>query len=227
MYIGGFQKFSLNEYPGKTAAIIFTAGCNFRCPYCFNPDLVIPKKYGPPIDEAEIFDFLKRRQGLLEGVVVSGGEPTIHEDLPRLLMKLKFLRYDIKLNTNGTNPKMLRELIYMNMVDYITMDVKAPFCKYAMLAGREVNIDDIKQSIRLIMDSGIKYEFRTTLVKKLLHERDVIRIQEQLQGAQKIIFQPFIPNKNIIDKSLLKKEGSSYSEEEILRFQNSYGLLAV
>ena len=218
MRIGGFQKFSLIDYPGKIAAVIFAQGCNFRCPYCHNPQLVDPKFYSQLIAEKEVLQFLKKRQGQLEGVVVSGGEPTLQPDLISFLDKIRCLGYLIKLDTNGNQPKILGKVIDLKLVNYVAMDIKAPLDKYSKSAGVCFNTDCIKESIDIIINSGIAHEFRTTLVKFLCSPADIDNIRLLIQGAQKYTLQKFVPHKNIIDKTLLGKE--NYTSEEIEKFRH-------
>ena len=217
MRIGGLIKFSLIDYPGKMAAVIFTQGCNLRCPFCHNPELVVPELFHPSIPEIEIFEFLKKRQKQLEGVVVTGGEPTIHEDLISFLDKINQMGYLVKLDTNGTNPRRLKIIINLKLINYIAMDVKAPLEKYPILVGRNINTDLIKESIDIILSSSIAYEFRTTLVKSLLGKEDISRILVLIEGAERYFLNPFISRESILDKTLLEKE--SYTGEEIEGFQ--------
>ena len=201
--IGGLQKFSLIDFPGKMAAVIFTQGCNFRCPFCHNPDLVLPEKFSEPISEQEILEFLEKRQGQLNGVVVTGGEPTIQGDLKPFLKKIKDLGFAIKLDTNGNTPEVLKDLFENNLVDYVAMDVKAPLAKYSEITGVEIDQSKIKKSIDLILSSGLDYQFRTTVIKPFLDEEDLSKIASFLQGAKRYILQPFSAKGQILDASLL------------------------
>lgn len=186
MKIGGFQKLSLIDYPGKTCAVIFTQGCNFRCVYCHNPELVYPELFSEPIPFEEIYEFLKEKRGLLDGVVFSGGEPTLHEDLLENVNDIRSLGYSIKLDTNGSKPDVLSELL--PCLDYVAMDIKAPLGdKYSRICGLPVN-DNIQRSVFLIKASGVKHEFRTTFDKELLENMDIIRIKE-LAGNSKFNLQ--------------------------------------
>lgn len=182
MKIGGLIKFTLIDFPGRPAAVVFTQGCNFRCRYCHNPELVYPHLFAEPVAEEEIYSFLKRRQGTLEGVVVSGGEPTLHEDLPQFLADLKAMGYATKLDTNGTRPEMLRRLLDAKLLDYIAMDIKAPLEKYALITGVDFNPEVLKQSMDLIRQSGLEYEFRTTYDKEVLTDADISTITQRLNG---------------------------------------------
>lgn len=203
MIIGAIQKTSLIDYPGEISAVIFTQGCNFRCPYCHNPELVDSKLFTTPLNEQKILDFLELRQGLLDGVVITGGEPTIHSDLPEFMQKLKDLGYLVKLDTNGTNPSMIRRVIDLNLVDYIAMDYKAPLGKYAAVVRANVNVHDIAESMAIIKQAGIHYEFRTTVVAQLLSAADVQKIRDEIGPGEKYCIQEFNPTKTL-DKEFLK-----------------------
>ena len=182
MKIGGLLKFTLIDFPGRPAAIIFTQGCNFRCRYCHNPELVYPHMFTEPVAEEEIDAFLKRRQGTLEGIVVSGGEPTIFDDLPQFLAKIKSYDYAVKLDTNGTRPAMIKELLDKKLVDFIAMDLKAPLEKYALITGVPPNTAVLQQSMDLIRNAGIGYEFRTTYDKEVLTDADIEAISNLVNG---------------------------------------------
>jgi len=189
MKIGGFQKFSLLEYPGKIGAVIFTQGCNFRCPYCHNPKLVDPQRYEDTISEESIINFLLNRVGKLEAVIVSGGEPTIQSDLIDFLKKVKELNYNIKLDTNGSRPFMLKELIQNELVDYWAMDIKAPLQLYSAVSGCKINDRDISESMDLIRNSGKEYEFRTTYFNQILNWNDILEIQPLLRPGDRYYLQ--------------------------------------
>lgn len=210
---------SLIDYPGKICAVVFTRGCNFRCPFCHNSSLVLPECFSPgAISEEEVFGFLKRRKGKLEAVVISGGEPTIQRDLPVFTERIKSMGYAVKLDTNGTSPGVLEELLRLNLLDYLAMDIKAPFYKYPVLAGRAVDIDSIRKSISLIMNSGLDYEFRTTMVKPFLGLEHVLEISGFIPGAKKYVLQPFSADGNLIDKDMFSCQ-RPYTEDEIAAFQ--------
>ena len=182
MKIGGLIKFTIIDFPGRPAAVVFTQGCNFRCRYCHNPELVYPHMFAEPVAIEEIYSFLKRRQGTLEGVVVSGGEPTLHEDLPSFMADLKAMGYATKLDTNGTRPDMLKSLLDAKLLDYIAMDIKAPLEKYSLITGVDFNPEVLKQSMDLIRQSGLEYEFRTTYDKEVLTDADISTITQRLDG---------------------------------------------
>lgn len=173
MKIGGLIKFTLIDFPGRVSAVVFTQGCNFRCRYCHNPELVYPHLLGEPMPEEEVLAFLQRRKGTLEGVVVSGGEPTLQPDLLEFMGKLKALGYFVKLDTNGTRPDLLREMLDKKLVDYIAMDLKAPLEKYSVITGVETNPGVLRQSMELIEHSGLPYEFRTTYDTEALNDADI------------------------------------------------------
>ncbi len=228
MQIGALQKLSLIDYPGKIAAIIFTQGCNFRCGYCHNPELVNPAFFIKPISLEEIFAFLKSRQGKLEAVVITGGEPLLQQGIDDFLKEIKKLEYLIKLDTNGSFPQRLNDVIKKKLIDYLAMDIKAPLEKYAEVVNSTVEVVEIKESINLIMNSGLDYEFRTTIVKSQLKEEDILKIGELLKPSSLYILQKFVPSKTL-DPRFLKE--SSYSNEELERTKRKlkelYNLICV
>jgi pyruvate formate lyase activating enzyme len=215
MIIGGFEKFSLNNYPGKTSAVIFTRGCNFRCLYCHNPELVLPEKYAVEIPLNKIFDFLLSRKGKLDAVTVTGGEPTHHFDLPEMLKKIKSLGFLVKLDSNGSRPEMLEAVIKGGNIDYIAMDIKAPLDSYSYQKVSNVFLDmsKIKKSIALIINSGLPHEFRTTVAKSLTSFDDLRKIAESIKGADNYFLQRFIPAEKL-NYEILADE-ISYPEEEL------------
>src|SRR3989344_2598440 len=211
MIFGGFEKFTLIDYPSKMASMVYTIGFNFRCPYCHNPELV-DETVEHTWSEKEILEFLKKRKGMLDGLVITGGEPTMHKDLPAFVKKVKKLGYLVKLDSNGTNPKMLEQLIRAGLVDYIAMDVKAPLSKYKETVSHPVDTQAIRKSIDLIMASEIPYEFRTTLVRALTSPKDIIKIGKEIKGATRYYLQKFVPTK-ILNPQFLRK--TTYSDEEL------------
>lgn len=189
MKIGGFQKFSLLDYPGELAAIIFTQGCNFRCPYCHNPELVEVAKSDSLYPEEQILDFLKNRKGKLTAVVIGGGEPTLQEDLEDFLYKLKAMNYLIKVDTNGSIPESIENLVNKDLVDYWAMDLKAPELLYPLVTRSDIPFSSILKSMEIIRESSKSYEFRTTFFDKLLHLEDLERIQKLLRPGDKFYLQ--------------------------------------
>jgi len=214
--IKGLEKNSLIDYPGKVSAVVFLAGCNFRCPFCHNRDLVIEYEKTPSIPEEELFDFLIERKKWLDGVCVTGGEPTIYKDLPEFLKNLKGLGYPVKLDTNGSSPKMVKELMEKGLVDYIAMDIKAPLGKYEKSAGVKTDTKKIRESVSLIIASGIGHEFRSTILPSLHSKEDVQEMARLVKGASKLYLQQFRP-KNTLDTAF---EGMKpFSEKEMLELR--------
>jgi len=211
MRIGGLQKVTLIDYPGNIGATVFTQGCNFRCPYCHNPELVDPGQYGPLIPEEEVLSFLDKRRGKLDAVTLTGGEPTIQEGLDRFLEALKEMGYLVKVDTNGSNPDVLEILINRSLVDYLAMDIKGPLKKYGVTAAVKVDTSRIRRSIELITSSGIEHEFRTTVVRSQLDQRDLMSVAKLIKNARLYVLQPFVPTKTL-DDSFLSAE--SYSPQE-------------
>lgn len=200
--IGGLEKSSLLDYPNKVSAVIFTYGCNLRCPYCHNPELVIEKANRKTLITLKyLFEFLKNRVKKLDGVVITGGEPLIYDDLDKFILKIKKLGYLVKLDTNGFYPQKLEKLIKKNLVDYIAMDVKYPKSDYIKISGKKTAYDKIFKSIQLIMDSGIDYEFRTTYINKFHDYASAEKIGKMIKGSKRYYIQNFRPGKTI-DPSL-------------------------
>jgi pyruvate formate lyase activating enzyme len=215
MVFGGIEKFTLIDYPGKIACMAYTIGCNFRCPYCHNPELV-DETVETKIPEQELFNFLDTRRGMIEGVVITGGEPTMHDDLPEVMREIKNRGFLVKLDSNGTHPEMLREVIEQKLVDYIAMDIKSPLASYGRVAARPVDTAAIQQSIALLIASPLEYEFRTTLVKGMLSPRDIQQIGREIQGAKRYVLQKFVSTK-ILNPQF--KHKVSYSDDEMKEFQ--------
>lgn len=208
--IGGVQKSSLLDFPDKISAIVFTQGCNFRCGYCHNPKLLKPCE-NLVWTEKSFFDFLKSRHGKLDGVVITGGEPCIQKDLKLFVRKIKELGFEVKLDTNGTLPQVIEELLYENLLDYIAMDIKAPLEKYKDITNTYIKPSVIKKSIDIIMNSGIDYEFRTTVLKNQLSYDDFGKISALIKGAERYYLQRFAASE-IWDKSLMCEK--TYTDEE-------------
>ncbi len=219
MLIGGFQKQSLIDYPGVFSSVIFTSGCNMRCPFCHNPDLVLPERIrsSSKVPEEDILDYLESKRGLIDAVVITGGEPTMQPDLIGFIEEVKSMGFLIKLDTNGTNPSILKTLIDRKLIDYVAMDVKAPLCleKYRMLAGdhlTEEHMSRISRSISIIQDSGIRNEFRTTVIREKHRKEDLYDIFKALEGSENYSLQAFNPSE-IIDSSY--SGFTSYDPEEL------------
>jgi pyruvate formate lyase activating enzyme len=220
MRIGGFQKLTLIDYPGKLAATVFTQGCNFRCGYCHNPQLVDPRQFQEPIEEDLVLDFLRSRQGKLQGVVVTGGEPTIQKGLLEFLGKLKSMDYLVKLDTNGSKPNILYSILEQKLVDYVAMDIKTSLSNYPKVVGAPLEPFAIQQSIDLIKNSGIEHQFRTTLVKSYCSESELDIIQNMISQDKHYVLQPFILRSHILDADLLLQD--HYTEEQFQLLQLKY-----
>ena len=213
--VKGFQKLSLIEYPGKLAAVVFVGKCDFRCHYCYNIDLVKNYKKLPDIPEKKILDFLSTRIGLIDGVAITGGEPTIHKGLPAFMKKIKDLGFLVMLETNGSNPGMIKELIDNKLVDYIAMDIKTPLKKYDEVAGVKVNKKKVQESIDIIRNSKLDYEFRTTVIPKHFKKEDALAIGKWLKGLKRFFLQQFRPDKTL-DESYQKIK--PYPPEKLKEF---------
>lgn len=206
MLIGGFQKFSMLDYPDKTAAVVFTQGCNFRCPFCHNPELVNPSLFREPIHPDTILSFLEDRRGMLDGVVITGGEPTLQGGLLKFIQKIKDIGFLVKLDTNGTSPEVVAEILSRGLVDFIAMDIKAPLNQYPLLAGARVERDKIKESVSVIKTSGIPYQFRTTIIPKLHNEESIKCIREWVEKEEIChTFQDFV-GKKVLDSAFLESQ---------------------
>ncbi len=219
MYIGGLQKFSLLDYPEHLSAIIFTQGCNFRCQFCYNPMLVRPvgklidtssvsnkdgKRNGRLLDEAGLFAFLDERYGKLDAVVITGGEPTMHSDLPEFMEKIRRIGYKIKLDTNGSYPEMLERVLKRNLADYIAMDLKASPAKYDLVSGVQPDLAKIRKSIKMILAGGLPYEFRSTIVPELHEPEDIELMGELIKGADKWFLQQFQSDQKLVNDKFEK-----------------------
>ena len=213
MKISGFDKLTLLNYPDKVACTIFTSGCNLRCPFCHNSGLVTNNYNEISFDS--IYEYLKKRIGILDGVCITGGEPLIHADIKDYIKKIKDLGYLVKIDTNGCNPKLLKELIDLKLVDYIAMDIKNIYSKYDITSGVKVNIDNIKKSISIIENSGMDYEFRTTIVKELLSTQDIKEILSYISSNSNYYIQNFKNSNDVFNRNL-----SSFSEKELVEMKN-------
>lgn len=201
MKIGGLQKTSLLDYPDEISAIVWTIGCNFRCPFCYNRDIVLGKVRTIPTKD--VFFFLEKRKKQLDGVVITGGEPLLQDDIFDFCKKIKEMSYLIKIDTNGTFPDKLKELIEKKFIDYVAMDIKAPKNKYEKLTNVKVDIKNIEESIKVLQNSNIDYEFRTTFVPELLTKNDIIEIGKWLKNSKKFYLQQFKPISSMISKDLV------------------------
>jgi pyruvate formate lyase activating enzyme len=222
MVIGGLEKLTLLDYPDHLAAIIFTQGCNFRCHFCYNPTLVLPRvglaaKEGEKglssFTPADLFSFLRERFGRLEGVVITGGEPTLQADLPDFIKRIKDIGYLVKLDTNGTNPDMLRELLRAGLIDYLAMDIKAPLDRYQELVGAPVNCKNLQESVKIIMMSDLPYEFRTTVVQDVLTPADFPAMGELIRGAKKWYLQSFKSDAALVNPAY--RDHQAYGRQEM------------
>lgn len=218
MVLGGIQKTSLIDYPESVSCVIFTIGCNMACGYCHNPELskpVQPIRTG--FTDEDFFVFLESRKGKLEAVVITGGEPTIHDDLPDFIKKIKEMGFKVKLDTQGTRPKMVEQLLDEGLLDYVAMDIKAPYERYQEVARALINVDDIKKSITLIMQKAPRYEFRTTVVKGQLNKEDFEKIGQIIKGAPYYALQKFVVLGKTLDPEFMKRE--SYTDNEMNEFK--------
>lgn len=201
--IPGCLGVSLIDFPGRVSTVLFLPGCNFACPYCQNPELIHPENQEDFASVEEVLEFLGNRKKFIDGVSVTGGEPTIHSELPDLFGKLKALGLALKLDTNGYLPDRLRQLVEGNLVDFVAMDIKTGFDKYEKAVGRKIEIQRIEESIDFIIDSGIEHEFRITVVPELVTEEDVLQIAKRIKGAQSLRFNQF-SNKKVFDSAYSK-----------------------
>jgi len=217
MIVGGLQKTSLIDYPGKISSVLFLSGCNFHCPYCHNPQLVKGSLDG--IEQDAILSYLRRRKGLLDGVVVSGGEPTLHEDLPNLLDQIKLLGFPIKLDTNGTRPGMIRCLIENGLVDYIAMDIKSDPRDYPACITMNHDPEAVLSSVDVIRRSKLSYEFRTTCVKPIVGARAMQSIANVIDGAMLYVLQRFRDTR-VLDPGYFERDDAVCEEEEMHFFKS-------
>ncbi len=216
MVIAGLQKLSLVDFPGHLCSVVFVQGCNFRCGYCQNPDL-IPSKQGTDWSEKDIFDYLSRRKSEIEGVVVTGGEPLIHDDLPAFVKEIKESGFKAKADTNGSDPTRIERLLKEEAIDYISLDIKTSFPKYSLVTDIS-NIEElISKSIRVIMGSGIPYEFRTTCAPGIVDEKDFAEIGKVVKGAERYCLQQFRPQITL-DPAFQKV--TPYSKETFAKFKD-------
>ena len=211
MLISGLQKLTLLDYPGKVACTVFTPGCNLRCPFCHNAPLVLPELVGQDTDEEQVLSFLRKRQGVLDGVAITGGEPLITDETENFIEKIKSMGYAVKLDTNGAFPERLRRLTGKGLVDYVAMDIKNSPHKYAQTIGLDsAPLGKIEESIHILMSGSVDYEFRTTLVKGFHTEDDIKTIGKWLSGADKWYLQAFKDSGDLISGGLCGFERDEY-----------------
>jgi pyruvate formate lyase activating enzyme len=230
MLIGGFQKLTLIDYPGKVATVVFTIGCNFRCSFCHNPDLIHPSPEMIAIgkeNEETFFTFLKKRKGLLDGVCVTGGEPTVHPDLIPFLERIRSMGFLVKLDSNGLRPEVLREVLRRKLADYIAMDIKHAPQKYASAMGVEIDIAKVKESVEIIKKSGLPYEFRTTVVPGIHTEADFDAIGKWIRGTKHYYLQPFRSDIVFDPKVREVAKGKMLDFDDIQKRLKKYGIDAM
>lgn len=215
--IGGLQRSSMIDYPGRICCVLFVSGCNFSCPYCHNPELA----RGQCVEEMSVrrfFEFIGNRRNFLDAVVISGGEPTLSDDLVDVCRRIRRLGLMVKLDTNGSRPGMLRRLLDAGCLDYVAMDVKTDFKHYGLLCSENSVTDRIKKSIAIVLSAGISHEFRTTCVKPLLDAEVVERILQYISGAQRYFLQRFVPSE-LLDPTFCRDKACLFSEEELLELK--------
>lgn len=215
MKIAGLQKLTLLDYPGKMACTLFTVGCNFRCPFCQNADLVLPKLYPKEIGRDEISAFLKKRVGMLDGICISGGEPLLDSGVESLMEEAKALGYLVKLDTNGSFPERLKRFVGKGLVDYVAMDIKNSPERYAETIGlAEYDLSAVKESVSFLLSDAVPYEFRTTVVREFHGDEEFLSIGEWIRGARRYFLQGFVDSGNLIEEGL-----HGYTQEEMAHFK--------
>ena len=221
--IKGFIETSFLDWDGKLSSVIFLPGCNFRCPYCQNYPIILAPEELPDIPFEGVEKFLNEHKGWIDGVVISGGEPTIYAELTELIQKIKRLGFLVKLDTNGSNPEMLKELIGQKLIDYVAMDINAPLDKrYSPASGVEVVLDKIKESIQILMNSDIGYEFRTTVVPTFLGEEEIVEIARSIAGAKKYVLQQFNPRQTLDPRLEIIEPYSKKEMEKMVNLAKDY-----
>jgi pyruvate formate lyase activating enzyme len=213
MLIGGLLKFSLIDYPGKVAAVVFTQGCNYRCPFCHNPELVLPESFNTPIPVEDVMAFLAQRRGQLQGVVITGGEPTLHDDLKDVIRRIKAMGFLVKLDTNGSRPDMLVDILNEKLVDLVAMDIKSSLQGYCKATGVKADLECVKRSIALIKASGVAHLFRTTVLRGIVSEENVHQIKALLEGTKNYKLQRGNLNGRVLNRDILDGPGE-YSDME-------------
>ncbi len=212
MRIGGLQKLTLLDFPEVVSCIVFTKGCNFRCPFCHNASLV--EKSEEEISPGEILSFLKKRRGLLDGVVITGGEPLLNPDIPAFLSEIKAMGYKIKLDTNGSNPKLLKEIVSAGLIDYVAMDIKNSPEEYILATGVDKFLKETEESKDFLLEGTIPYEFRTTVVRGIHTKESILSLAKWIEGAEKYYLQQYKDSGEILNPEGL----SSFSNEEMEEF---------
>lgn len=227
MLIGGLQKTTLIDYPGKVAATIFTIGCNFRCSFCHNPDIV--KGIARVIAADDVLSFLQKRTKLIDAICITGGEPTIQRNLRKFVKKIKEMGFLVKVDTNGSRPLVLEKLLAEKLLDYIAMDIKAPWDKYQNVVCRNVDCEDLKKSVTIIMESGLPHEFRSTVLPLLHSPKDVVEMARQVKGAEKYFLQQFQPEKKLVNLAFVEEKTYTKKElnEIILEFKDWFKVCRV
>ena len=229
MLILGLQKLTLLDYPGRTACTVFMGGCNFRCPFCHNAPLVLPGREQEPYTEEEVLSYLKKRAGLLDGVCVSGGEPTLQEGLDAFLRQVKALGYQVKLDTNGSRPEALRALLRQGLVDYVAMDVKSSAEEYAHACGVPVDLEKVNESIDLLLSGCVDYEFRTTVVAGLHTPQIIEQTARRIAGAKRYFLQAFVDSGDLISSGwhALSREEMKACAQAARKYVPTVGLRGV
>jgi pyruvate formate lyase activating enzyme len=217
MNIGGFQKNSLIDFPGTIACVVFTSGCNFICPYCHNPDLAASpvKGVGSLHDLDAIFAFLEKRKDQLQGVAITGGEPTLQPDLIEFCQQVRKMGYKIKLDSNGTRPHILERLLDQNLIDYLAMDIKTSLAKYPLVIKGNFDVNKIADSIALIMEKAPAYEFRTTCARPFITKEIMAEIAVLIKGASRYVLQKCSQNVAVLDPDFLNQDQNFFSPEEM------------
>lgn len=215
MNIIGIEKSSFIDYPNTICTVIFTGGCNFRCPYCHNSSIV--NNIGDKIEQEELISFLKKRKKFVDALCISGGEPTLQKDLYNFICRVKEEGFLIKLDTNGTNPNLLRKLIDEKLLDYVAMDIKAPLAKYQSITSNPVVFEDIQESINILSENKVDYEFRTTICKELLSIEDIKTIATELKGCNTYVLQNFRDGETVLAG---ENKFTSFSTEELEEIKN-------
>jgi pyruvate formate lyase activating enzyme len=215
MRLAHYEPLSLSDFPGRLATTVFTVGCNFACPYCHNPELVTAMEDTPQLTDEAFFAFLERRRGKLNGVCITGGEPTLHADLPGFVDRIRALGYAVKLDTNGSNPEMLGRLLETSSLDYVAMDVKAPASRYSDVTGNPHALALAETSIRLLAERDTIHEYRTTILPLLFSEVDIDNIARMLPPGSRYVIQNFVPTKTL-DPNLVHARGFESSDLETI-----------